>query len=106
MIPRHGLSPDRDDDKDVGRRKAVPEKDWDQTFSDNLVEGMGGDHMASPKAVQNFSGMCPCGHSSLQHGVGMHGSSQGGHCEVKGCCCSGYGNKPGQGYSWALGSKI
>lgn len=51
-------------------------------------------------SLDNVSSPCPCGHGSVMHGVGLGGTNNPGACEIKGCMCSGFGNKPGQGYGW------
>lgn len=57
--------------------------------------------------VDGVTELCPCGHPNTMHSVGtVAGVSANAICEVKGCLCSGLGNKPGQGRGWSTHGPI
>lgn len=71
------------------------------TYADQEAELKPDTDLSKGVVSANLSSMCPCGHVSVMHGVGIGGSNNAGVCEMKGCHCSGFANKPNQGMGWA-----
>lgn len=90
----YGKTGRKGDDSDVGYRDPKPKmyESNPQPVPFDLSQG---------GTLDNVASMCPCGHNSVMHGVGLGGSNNAGACEYKGCPCSGFSYKPNQGMGWA-----